>query len=214
MARRPRAPKPKVELVYEESSTIAAVANRLIRLFPVQFGWTSNFRLGYLIVRGSKPKSGDRDVAGKFRKVPPVYHGLTGFDAVVEIHAWAWDDLDATQQEALVAHELCHGSMSERGTLRVEKHDLTEFHWVVGQYGAWAADVRTFAEQLSMFNERGPALGRPQVVQRQAFAGDDADLRPKGEVNVDELRGAAERESEPTPIRRPKNGGTQPPAPH
>ncbi len=209
-SRRPREPKVKVELVYEESGAVAEVAHRLIRLFPVQFGWTNSFSLGYLIVRGSKAKAGDRDVAGKFRKVPPVYHGLTGFDAVVEIHAWAWDALAAEEQEALVAHELCHGSMSERGTLRVEKHDLTEFHFVVGQYGAWAPDIARFREQLTLFETRGPAFRTPSVAQRTL---DDVDPKPKGEVNADELRGEVERASEPTPIRRAKRNGQQPPAP-
>jgi hypothetical protein len=159
MARRRSAePKVKVEVVYEESSAVAAVANRLIRLFPVQFGWASSFNLGFLIVHGSTPKEGDRDVAGKFRKVPPLYHGLTGFDAVIEIQAWAWDRLNAEGQEALVAHELCHGTMSDKGALRVVKHDLTEFHFVVGQYGAWAPDIARFREQLTLFDAKGPVI--------------------------------------------------------
>jgi hypothetical protein len=190
MARRrtTREPKPKVELVYEPSDAVAAVAERLIRLFPAKFGWTTNFRLGYLIIRGSKPKEGDRDVAGRFRKVPPVYHGLTGLDAVVEIHAWAWDRLAAEEQEALVGHELCHGSMSERGSLRVEKHDLTEFHWVVGQYGAWSPDIARFQEQLALFERNGPGYRAPKVEQQKL--------------------------AEPTPTRKPLNGPDQPPAVH
>jgi putative metallopeptidase len=209
-SRAPKEPKVKVELVYEESDAVADVAGRLIRLFPAKFGWTTNFKLGYLLVHGSKAKTGDRDVAGKFRKVPPVYHGLTGLDAVVEIHAWAWNALNAEQQEALVAHELCHGSMSERGALRVEKHDLTEFHFVVGQYGAWQNDIATFAEQLSLFETRGGAFRAPALAQASL---DDVDVKPKGEINTDELRGIADRSvvDEPTSLSsRRKNG--QPPA--
>ncbi len=210
--RRSAAPKEKVELVYEESGIVAEVAHRLIRLFPAKFGWTSNFQLGYLLVHGSKPKTGDRDVAGKFRKVPPVYHGLTGLDAVVEIHAWAWNALNAEQQEALVAHELCHGSMSERGALRVEKHDLTEFHFVVRTYGAWSADIRMFDEQLALFDANGGPYRAPTAAQTSI---DDAtDLRPTGEVNTDELRGIADRSvvDGPTPIASRRKKGTAAPA--
>lgn len=41
-----------------------------------------------------------------------------------------------------------------------------------------------------------------------ARADDDADVRPKGEVNVDALRGEVERASAPTPIRKPRNGSS------
>jgi hypothetical protein len=219
--RTPKAPKVKVELVYEESSTIREVAERVIRLYAGKFGWTANFKLGYLLVHGSKPKEGGRDVAARFRKVPPLYHGITGLDAVVEVHAWAWNGyagspgMSAEEQEAIVVHELCHGSMSERGALRVEKHDLEEFHFVVGQYGAWTADVQRFEEQLSLFAARGPIIATGAGRSRQESAGlaDDEDLRPKGEVNAEALRGEADRATvaEPTPIKRPRNGH-QPPA--
>jgi hypothetical protein len=166
MPRRRRESKPKVELVYSESDTVRTVAERLIRLYPAKFGWSTNFKLGYLLISGSKPKEGGRDVAARFRKVPPLYHGLTGFDAVVEVHTWAWETLDAGEQEALVAHELCHGSMSEKGALRVEKHDLEEFHFVVGQYGAWTSDIERFQSQLSLFERQGGAFREPTVEQK------------------------------------------------
>src|SRR3972149_2840515 len=92
-ARKPRKVKePPVPVTYEESDAVRHVAERLIRLFPARFGWTTNFRIGY-------------------------------------------QPLNATAQEALVAHELCHGEMTEKGTLRVVPHDLEEFRFVVAQWG-------------------------------------------------------------------------------
>jgi hypothetical protein len=150
--------EPKVPVVYEESPAIKEVADRLIRLYPVQFGWTANFKLGFIVVRGLKLNLDKREPWGKFKKVPPLYRGLTGLDAVVELVGDGWDQLNAEQQEALVAHELCHGSMSERGALRVEKHDLEEFRFVVAQWGAWDEGIRRFGEQLDLFSQRGPAI--------------------------------------------------------
>ena len=54
-------------------------------------------------------------------KVPPLWHGLTGYDAIIRVEDWAWARLDASGQEALVAHELCHGSMSD--TRRATRHE-------------------------------------------------------------------------------------------
>lgn len=201
MARRARLPKePKAPIVYEESSEIRSVAERLIRLYPVQFGWVANFKLGYVIVRGLKLNLDKREPWGKFKKVPPLYRGLTGLDAVVELVADGWGQLNAEQQEALVAHELCHGSMSERGALRVEKHDLEEFRFVVAQWGAWDEGIRRFGEQLDLFSARGPAI-------KTGTSGEQTKLEQEPVENFRRPPG-----DEPTPIRPPKGASTPPPA--
>lgn len=197
---------PPAPVVYEESDAIAEVASRLIRLFVTKFGWTTSFKVGYVMVKGSKPKSDRRfDAMAKFKKVPPLYHGLAGFDAVVEVQEWAWDSLDPTQQEALVAHELCHGSMSEKGVLRVERHDLEEFRFVVRNYGAWAQDIAAFDEQLALFDEKGGTFKAP-AAEQQKLEPTSSDVQ----AAIDEA--AAKGEPVPVPRRRPNGHGTQPPA--
>jgi hypothetical protein len=239
--RRPRAPKePKVPVVYEESADVKEVANRLVRLYPVQFGWTANFTLGYIVIRGLKLNLDKREPWGKFRKVPPLYRGLTGLDAVVEIVADGWERLNAEQREALVAHELCHGSMSERGALRVEKHDLEEFRFVVAQWGAWDEGIRAFGEQLDLFTQRGPVIktgtrgtqepllgdespmpadGEPPITDHVAIAAPEngtalADAAPAPENGQEPITAfrADPPPDEPTPIRRPRGSAAGPPS--
>ena len=116
---------------------------------------------------------------------------------------------------ALVAHELCHGEMSDKGSLRVVKHDLEEFGFVVRKYGAWQQSIALFDKQLAMFE---PSFGTSSALEgSQTTMPDEADLRPTGAVNAAALRGEAERSSalEPTPLRprRAGNGRPQPPAP-
>jgi hypothetical protein len=155
MPRRKKEPAPPV--VYELSPEIGTVMERLTRLNPVQFGWTVNFKVGAVMVRGGKPKEqGGCVVLARFVKVPPLWHGLTGYDAIIRIEDWAWKGLGAEQQEALVTHELCHGAMSDKGTLRIMKHDLEEFGFVVRKYGAWQEGIGIFARQLELFS---PGLG-------------------------------------------------------
>lgn len=167
--RKPR--EPKVPVTYEESPAIKSVAERLIRLYPVQFGWTANFKIGYVVIRGLKLNLDKKEPWGKFKKVPPLYRGLTNLDAVVEIVGAGWDRLNAEQQEALVAHELCHGSMSEKGALRLEKHDLEEFRFVVAQWGAWDEGIKRFGEQLDLFAAHGPTIRTPTSGQQVAMDG-------------------------------------------
>lgn len=173
-ARKPR--EPVVPVVYELSPEISTVMHRLIRLNPVQFGWTGNFKLGCVIVRGSHPKEqGGCVVLARFAKVAPLWHGLTGYDAIIRVEEWAWSRLGPAEQEALVAHELCHGEMSDKGSLRVVKHDLEEFGFVVRKYGAWQQSIALFDKQLAMFE---PSFGTTATVE-----GDQTVVpfdRPKG----------------------------------
>jgi hypothetical protein len=173
-ARKPR--EPAAPVVYEVSPEISTVMHRLIRLNPAQFGWTGNFKLGCVIVRGSRPKEqGGCVVLARFSKTPPLWHGLTGYDAIIRVEDWAWSRLGPAEQEALVAHELCHGEMSEKGSLRVVKHDLEEFGFVVRKYGAWQQSIALFDKQLAMFE---PSFGTTATVE-----GDQTVVpfdRPKG----------------------------------
>ena len=162
-ARARKTREPTAPVVYEVSPDIETVMHRITRLNPAQFDWTHNFKIGTVIVRGSKPKAdGGCVVLARFVKVPPLWHGLTGYDAIIRIEAWAWSRLGPAEQEALVAHELCHGSMSEKGALRVVKHDLEEFGFVVRKYGAWQEGIALFDKQLAMFE---PGLGTSAPVE-------------------------------------------------
>jgi hypothetical protein len=212
--RKPRKVKePPVPVVYEVSPEIGIVQSRLVRLNPIQFGWSNNFKIGAVLVRGGKPKDeGGCVILARFVKVPPLYHGLTGYDAIIRVEDWAWNRLDSTGQEALVAHELCHGSMSDKGALRVMRHDLDEFGFVVRKYGAWREAIALFDRQLAMFE---PGLGRTPTEGDQAEAfdaptpieskrraksvpvDDEADVRPAGDVNTDALRGEVDRAVKP-----------------
>lgn len=152
--------EPPEPVVYEVSPELETVMHRVIRLHADHFGWTRNFKLGGVIVRGSKPKDeGGCHILARFVKAPPLWHGLTGYDAIVRVEGWAWARLDASGQEALVAHELSHGQMSDKGTLRVLKHDLEEFAFVVRHYGAWRENIAIFDRQLELFE---PGFGRAE----------------------------------------------------
>jgi hypothetical protein len=160
-ARKPR--EPATPVVFELSPEISTVMHRLIRLNPVQFGWTGNFKIGCVIVSGSKPKEqGGCVVLARFAKVPPLWHGLTGYDAIIRVEAWAWSRLGPAEQEALIAHELCHGEMSDKGAVRIMKHDLEEFGFVVRKYGAWQQSIALFDKQLAMFE---PSFGTTATVE-------------------------------------------------
>jgi len=63
--------------------------HRLTRLNPAQFDWTHNFKLGCVIrPRRQAEGRGNCTVLARFVKVPPLWHGLTGYDAVIRVEEW------------------------------------------------------------------------------------------------------------------------------
>lgn len=76
-----------------------------------------------------------------------------------------------------------------------------------------ADDMQPLADELG-YEVAVSANGRTRrLVPKKRAAEtpvDEADVRPAGEVNVDELRGAVERSSEPTPFRPRRPAGDQP----
>jgi hypothetical protein len=187
MARRRNPREPRPPITFEDSPAIREAADRLVRQYPAHFGWLTNFKVGYIRVEGSrKRQSSNIDVGAKFRKVTGVYHGITGLDAVVEIHGWAWKDAqDDGTAEALDAHVLCHGDMTEKGALVTVQHEIGDFRWMVANYGDWQPEIKAFAEQLALFQAGSSPYRGPTQQTLEA----------------------------PTPTRK-RNGSDQPPAPH
>lgn len=73
-ARARKTREPTAPVVYEVSPDIETVMHRITRLNPAQFDWTHNFKIGTVIIRGSKPKAdGGCVVLARFVKVPPLW---------------------------------------------------------------------------------------------------------------------------------------------
>lgn len=145
------------------------------------------------------------DAAGKCLKAPRLWHDVTGFDVVIWIRGYFWRRADARVRAAMLLHELLHVEIrrtkENEAKIAIRKHDVEDFVDVVRHYGpifGYAeGGARGLVKAAELWDERTRA---------------DEDLRPKGEVNPDALRGAVERSSEPTRILRSKF--TPPPTSH
>ena len=154
-----RVPKAKpAPITYQTSDAISSVAATLFARFEVHFNDLRQFRIAYVMVQGGREPQRDRidGVWARFVKVPPLWKDLTGYDAVVWIREAVWKHLDEKQREALVAHELSHGGMSEKGALIVQRHDLEDFAFVARHWGDWHEGVALYGKQLSLFGKPDP----------------------------------------------------------
>ena len=137
---------------YLEFPDLANVANGLIRRNDVHFRDLAQLRIVYLRRLGDRSGEGEAAIA-KCQKAPAIWRDTAGIDVAIWVWDEVWAELDTRQREALTAHELCHVSVTEKGTVKLLPHDLEEFAWVARQYGAWDTATRIFAEQLRAFDE-------------------------------------------------------------
>jgi hypothetical protein len=190
-ARIPRAERPKPDpLKWELSAEIASVAAALTARFEVHFSDLRQLRIGYLMIHGGKEPKRDRidGVWARFMKVPEPYRTLTELDAIVWVRYAIWKSLDDKQRQALIAHQLTHGSTNDKGDLVVLRHDLEDFAWVARQFGAWYEGVELYGKQLSLFGQPDPkgngsadafADIDARVADQKAERGNVTPLRPR-----------------------------------
>ncbi len=122
-----------------------------------RFGWTAN--------------SDGQLTLGKTKKFTELEQDLCGCDFVILLNHEAWNaaDFDASQQRALIDHELCHCAVKydadgevqldkrEKPVWRMRSHDVEEFADVVSRHGHWKADLLLFA-QAALEKENAPLL--------------------------------------------------------
>lgn len=143
---------------YVVSDEVEAVARDLMRDNPDQFRLAAQHELAYLLLYRKLPSDGGIHAIAKFRTCPEPWLTLGEYEGAVEVNATAWMHMGQRQRHAVVAHELCHASEDDNGRLTAAKHDVEEFGWVVGKYGAWHGGLERFAEQLTLTGDRAADL--------------------------------------------------------
>jgi hypothetical protein len=155
---RPRKPK---AINYELISPDEFIYRDLLSLVKRHHSHLNDARIGMAWRRALKPDPDGRLVLGKCKKASDLDRELAAFDFVILLNQEAWNDLDHSQREALLDHELCHAQvartkdgdpkMDEKGRIvyRLRKHDIEEFSEVVERHGLYKADLAAFAEKCA-----------------------------------------------------------------
>lgn len=147
---------------FSEAPSVAEVAARLIS-DEAHFTSLAEAKISYLFRKGEWLSKG-YTVLGKVFPMDERARYNTGYDLQIVVNQWAWDHADEKQQEALVAHELCHieKSYSDSGKVgfSVAPHDLEEFRYIAKRYSAWDEALQTFltAYQIGEADRKQPTL--------------------------------------------------------
>jgi hypothetical protein len=162
---------------YVGSEEIEKVAQGLIKRHS-RFDPLLNIRVAYLERIGTPSGEGEA-VLAKCVKASPLWRDVAGVECLIWVWSSVWRALEPRQREALVAHELCHAFVTEKGTVKLLKHDLEEFHWVVRQYGPWDEAIRMFGVALTAHGDQDPAE-TVREMGRQQPQGDEPIRLPAG----------------------------------
>lgn len=201
MPRKPKSTRQAaIPVKYVQSDEIETAARKVMET-DVALRSLREHNIGFFFVENRKDPGGRVDRWLSAKKSPPLWKDITEYEAVICVNAQKWGGLTDDEKRLALVHGLSHLSIDEKGNVVVEAHDVEAFAREVRHGGAWTPELTTVVEALTLFGKNG------------AKTDDDDDLRPKGEVNADALRGEADRsvKDEPTPIRR--RNGHQPPAP-
>lgn len=155
MARRRRTPKaqPAPITYLVESEEITPIVAALFTRFEVHFNDVRQLSIAYVMVAGGREPKRDRidGVWAGFKKCAPLEKALHGYDAILWVRDAIWKVIDPKQREALLAHQLSHGLVTEKGALAIQKHDVEDFAFVARHWGPWYENVELYGKQLSLF---------------------------------------------------------------
>jgi len=139
----------------------------------------------------------------KVTKAAPLWRALTNYDLAIQFRQAFWDAFDDRQRQAVLHHELTHIDIDEpddQGPVKfsLRPHDVEDFSKTIRRFGAIipgrAAFFKAFLDWQHEQERPEPTKLRRVVTGGATDPMDDVDVRPTGEVNVDELRGAVDRD--------------------
>lgn len=120
-----------------------------------------------------------RLILGKCRRASDLDREFHRYDFVILLNAEWWQaaEVDNSQREALLDHELCHAAPKlddagdqvedERGrkVWRTRKHDLEEFSEVVERRGLYKRDLELMAQAMTRSRQRSLLDMRDEIVK-------------------------------------------------
>jgi predicted metallopeptidase len=172
--KKPAAPKEKIEY-WKADEVVEEIGKALISQFHTHL---ATAKVCYLF-RTKAKTNGSKVILGTASRMSDKLKALADFDFIIEIGYDEWRNLNITQKQALIDHELCHCGGEEdpqTGAMKwkILPHDLEEFREIVGRYGFWKTDIKDFVQSVRANPEAvAPINTHTEAVQRAAATSAD-----------------------------------------
>ena len=153
------------DVQYFKADAVKELAEKIIRARFAAIK-ENDIPIKYLF-RSEAQTSQDKIVAGRCIKQSDLQHSIHGFRYVIWIAADIWEELDDTQREALVYHELSHiriefDDEKQKVKYSTRKHEVEFFIDELETYGAWHDGLRKVVKvsrQLTLFDDKVKKTG-------------------------------------------------------
>ena len=123
------------------------------QVIPQWHAELAQFSIAYLFTGEMRSKG--KSTLAKIKKVTGVEFALTDVDLVVIVSKPEWD-MSTPRRIPILDHEFCHVTTdaTHPDQLVIVEHDIEEFGAVVRRHGVWREDVRDFARQLELWEDK------------------------------------------------------------
>lgn len=135
-----------------------SVTDTVARLIKRDFTHLRDCRFTFLF-RNNGWEAKGRTMLGQVRKVSEIDNaimsaevGLEPIDILMTLNGDEWKQLTTLQREAVIAHELCHVELGEKG-YELVPHDVEEFARVVKRYGLWKHDLQQMGDAAREYEQ-------------------------------------------------------------
>lgn len=134
---------------YNASEELIDIANDLIENYH---GHLIEAKIKYLFRTGNW-ETKKRETWGQAKKIGKEVNFLTGYDFLITIHKDVWEQLNKSEREALLDHELqhCFAGTDKAGNKiwGVEGHDVEDFYAVIRRHGLWSKPLKKLEQTLN-----------------------------------------------------------------
>ncbi|MCE5334528.1 MAG: hypothetical protein LLG06_08035, partial [Desulfobacteraceae bacterium] len=107
--------------------------------------------IGY-VMRNKHAKSGGKVLGGTCQKQSDKQKLLHDYDFIIELAADIWSELNTTQREALLLHEIMHVGVEVdddgEAKMFIRPHDTEEFAYVIKVYGLYSLDLQAIGAAI------------------------------------------------------------------
>lgn len=145
---------------YVESGDMKSIAVALVRRHPTIASVVEDLRIGYRLRLGEPSGEGESAIA-QCQKAAPLWRDESGLDVVIWVWQYWWEAFDERARERITLHELLHIDRTEKGAVKIRRHDVEDFVLVVHEYGAWDVQpLRAFGQALARHADDDPKVTR------------------------------------------------------
>lgn len=122
-------------------------------------------------------KDGDeKETSGppvEMKKVPPLFGHISDLDFVILVCRYRWNSMAKNVQEARIHHLLMTITFDEKGAIKLQGPDVSEFSETIARYGLFTEEIRDLRDTIASVTKESDLIR--QKIEDDVDIDEDAD---------------------------------------